>query len=280
MEVRPLARLAYLAGLCIAGRNESDGVVTFGQIRRDCCDFDDLTGLVDELVSVGLWERAGEIFTIPSFLKWNKSRVVLEELREKRSKAGKMGGRPKHGALTDESNLLNDPNQVASTDESTRLKHVKAIEQNRTEYDRTELSRRSQTIALRDLAFSQSVKPTRGVKAVENMFERLLKAGHSLSDLEAAIRAGVEVWTDNGVAYAISQSKEKPEPGSNITDLVEEAARAIEDWYRTPEPLRQVESLPPLAQRGHEKLPSSVFGGNTTELKAHLRKLATAVGAS
>jgi hypothetical protein len=236
MVVSPLARLVFIAGLCIAGRNESDGLVAFVQVRKDCFDLDGLSVLVEELVSAGLWERVDESnYKIPSFLRWNKSRATLEELREKRSKAGRMGGRPKRDASTDESNLLNDPKREASTDESTVLEHVKAIEQNRTEYDSTELSRRSQAIALRELAFSQSVKPTKGTRAIDNMFERLLVAGHSENDIEVAILSGVGVWTDDGVAYAITRSQQDSAPTANdIRQLVDEATDFLVNLFKSP----------------------------------------------
>jgi hypothetical protein len=275
MEVRPLARGVFLVGLCIAGRNESDGHFTSAQVRRDCNDYEDLDGLVDELEAIGLWVRTSTGYTIPSFLKWNKSRAELDELREKRSKSGKLGGRPKQDASLDESKLLGKEKQDASLDESKLLGHVKAIEQNITEHNNTELSRRSQANALKDLSFGQQIKPTKGVAPVVNMFERLLKAGHCYDEIEVAIRAGVEVWTDDGVAYAISQSKEKTSTSSSaITDQVEKAVLAIEDWYLTPEP-RDIAALPPLAQLAAAKLKPSVLKGNVEVLRTHIRKLAT-----
>jgi len=54
IEVSPLARLVFVYGICIAHRNESDGRLTLGQLRRSCADFGDLAPLLDELVRIGL----------------------------------------------------------------------------------------------------------------------------------------------------------------------------------------------------------------------------------
>ena len=92
-SVSPLARWVFIVSLLIAKRLESDGVVTLGQVRRDCYDVDDVPAKLAELVDANLLLQDGDTFTLRSWLKWNKSHEELESRRERFAEIGAKGGR-------------------------------------------------------------------------------------------------------------------------------------------------------------------------------------------
>lgn len=288
IELSDGAVLLTIKATAISGRLESDGIVTLAQIKATCPNDDDLLVHIEELIESGLWSRIDErTYLNLDYLKSHASHADLEAMREDRRKRAKQGGinSGKARAATPASTTTKRPGstqtkQPASTTTKQASNHnkKKSNEIQSNEIQRTHPPASSQANSLAELAFSQSVKPTKGVKATANLFERLLNAGHSEEDIRVAIVTGVNVWTDNGVAYAISRSKQDDAPGT-LTDVVEGAALAIEDWYRTPAP-RDVSALPPLAQLAHEKLPASVLGGNIEVLCTRLRQLATSKAAS
>jgi hypothetical protein len=52
-----------------------------------------LSRVVDELLGSGVWERIGTDIVVHDFLDWNPSAAKVSELREKRSAAGRSGGK-------------------------------------------------------------------------------------------------------------------------------------------------------------------------------------------
>jgi hypothetical protein len=92
-KVKPLGDKSFRTLIelwCWCSRNGTDGNVdsdmflTFGNARAR-----------DQLLDKGLVERAGQDYIVHDYLEHQRSQDEIRELREKRSKAGAMGGRPK-----------------------------------------------------------------------------------------------------------------------------------------------------------------------------------------
>jgi hypothetical protein len=205
IEVGPLARYLFIAGLVVAKRHESDGRVTIAQLRHECSDIGSVEDLANELVGGGLWAREDErTFTITSWLKWNKSKEWVENLRAEKARAGLAGGlksgesrRAKQVALESGRKLLqrgeatDEPNSKSKTREH---KDIAPVAQ-----------------GLAKLAFDQPVRPTLRIGrdgdefvAALKIINRVLGSGELPERIEAAIRAGVKVWTIAGLQTAIA----------------------------------------------------------------------------
>jgi hypothetical protein len=93
VELTPFAQLLYLRILCLAKQIETDGRLSFAQIRRGNGDIDNLSEHVAELVIRGLWitEADGQ-YEIANWLERNRSKEEIEEIRAKRTDAGRRGG--------------------------------------------------------------------------------------------------------------------------------------------------------------------------------------------
>lgn len=235
VELPPLARLVFIAGLVIAKREESDGRLTLGQVRRECFDFD-VESLVNELVASGLWAREGEgVFTVPSWLKWNRSKDWIDGLRAARVKAGQFGGqksgqvrKSKQVASTtrskllghdeanllgrDEANIKKKSNNLSSPDpEGVRVTKATATPK-ATALKAVDEPLRAKAQELTCLAFEQAVKPViraegRGgtFVAAKGIIRKILDGGEAPERVEAAIKAGVGVWTIAGFQTAMAK---------------------------------------------------------------------------
>ena len=78
------ARWAYVASICYAGANRSDGFIPEASL-----------GMVDatpkigaELVTAGLWEATRGGWNIHDYLKYNRSKTAIESLSERNSENG------------------------------------------------------------------------------------------------------------------------------------------------------------------------------------------------
>jgi hypothetical protein len=79
-KIRPLSDKAFrldVEGMLYCARFSTDGVVTTG-VRALCALVGSTGEEVEELVSAGRWERAGNDLRIHDFLAYNRSRAQLE----------------------------------------------------------------------------------------------------------------------------------------------------------------------------------------------------------
>jgi hypothetical protein len=206
MEVTPSARLVFIGGLCVAKRNESDGLLTFAQVRRECPDVGDLEPLIAELISRGLWTRDDDrTFTITSWLKWNKSREWLDEVRAKRAKSGQIGGQrsgqaravkqlasPGSSKLLEKSKLRQDktieektPDQTAGADgvadkeDDPRLHHVVELLARKALDRAADVANPARYLA----ATARTIRRERGVELRALLTERPSARAESIADL-------------------------------------------------------------------------------------------------
>lgn len=77
---------AHVRGLCYASRHLTDGFVPDAAAKPWGARF------VQELVVKNVWELAENGYEIHDFLDWNPSRTEVEDIRNKRSEAGRRGG--------------------------------------------------------------------------------------------------------------------------------------------------------------------------------------------
>lgn len=86
---------------------------------------------------------------------------------------------------------------------------------------------RKEAHVLTRLAFEQPIKPElrsngNAFPAALNLIERVLKAGHPAASVEAAILAGVDVWTLAGLQTAVAKARPRPVNGNGHADLVDD----------------------------------------------------------
>lgn len=101
----------YIWGLCYCARQRTDGLIPGSMpVRSGVRHWERCS---DDLVAAGLWilREAGG-WEVNDYLQWQRSKAKIAEVSEKRSAAGRKGGRPK---ATGDPN----PNQIALPDGST-----------------------------------------------------------------------------------------------------------------------------------------------------------------
>lgn len=106
-------RALYIAGLVHAAGGLTDGIIAQDVITRLAvlADVTDVTGATERLVALNLWEETEGGYLIHDYLEYNPTREHMQQVRQVRADAGRLGGRPpKHVASDDEkqtkSNLL------------------------------------------------------------------------------------------------------------------------------------------------------------------------------
>lgn len=110
LKAGPNAAYLWVVSIAWASRNLTDGFIPSQQVKR-LVDWDDIievrrtpprkgmhsfveaSRLAARLVDAGLWEKAEDGYQIHDFLHWQRSAEQWEALRQRRSSAGKQGGR-------------------------------------------------------------------------------------------------------------------------------------------------------------------------------------------
>lgn len=98
----------HIEGLCYSARTLSDGFIPAGIARRLLLSGARRAGA--ELVAAGVWDAVDGGYAIHDFLEYQPSRLQVLELREKRSEAGRKGGKQ-----TAKQKLEQEPQQNSST---------------------------------------------------------------------------------------------------------------------------------------------------------------------
>ncbi len=117
------AVLLYISALCYSSGQLTDGFIPEKALRRIGWRSDDLESDVTELVNAGLWEPTDGGYMIHDYLEYNPSREELEDLREKRSQAGRRGGMASAAKRQAKSSAIDeheDDTQSADTQANTR----------------------------------------------------------------------------------------------------------------------------------------------------------------
>lgn len=85
-------RALYVAGLCWANYQRSDGHIADHDLTIVAAEADVSPNTARKLVDVGLWDRTDGGYQIHDFLEHNFSAEQMEERRAKRASAGRIGG--------------------------------------------------------------------------------------------------------------------------------------------------------------------------------------------
>lgn len=95
-KIEDLSDRAYrlhMSGLYHCARNLTDGLVSQTTVRGLCARLRATRKHVAELVDADVWVDYGSRgFIIKNYLDWNPSKAEVEERREKRASAGRLGG--------------------------------------------------------------------------------------------------------------------------------------------------------------------------------------------
>ncbi len=78
----------HVHALCYCARLTTDGVVPRAALRS----LKGTSRLAERLVEVGCWELHDKGWLVHDFLEYNPSREDLEKVRERKAKAGHLGG--------------------------------------------------------------------------------------------------------------------------------------------------------------------------------------------
>lgn len=114
LEAGEAAEVLYLRALGLAKTVLTDGLLTRPQLAT--LGLDNLDARASRLVEVGLWLPVKTGWQIRSWLRWNSSAKRVEEIREKRKRSGRLGGRPKQNAKHGDKQIANQTaNQIALT---------------------------------------------------------------------------------------------------------------------------------------------------------------------
>ena len=96
VECSPLAQLLYIQALCLAKRDERDGILSVAQLTASgaqCGSTRDPLRYMRELVSCSLVEQLDACsYRIIAWSEHNKSAAEIEEIRRHRVEAGRRGG--------------------------------------------------------------------------------------------------------------------------------------------------------------------------------------------
>ena len=130
----PLAGYLNLCAIAWCSRNRTDGRIPRAQVAR-LVNFTgigvhtwtaagglagggrdvDVSDLVDELVTVGLWELAEDGFQVHDYLEWQRSRDEIEAASERARQAGRKGGQARSTSKSSSKSLSESPNGLPST---------------------------------------------------------------------------------------------------------------------------------------------------------------------
>ena len=85
----PAAAWLFIAGVCYCNRLLTDGFIPDAAAKR-LVDVDDVTALVTQLITIGLWQPCDGGYHVHDFLDWNPS---AEQVRQRRAKAAERQAR-------------------------------------------------------------------------------------------------------------------------------------------------------------------------------------------
>lgn len=85
VEVDGPAKLLFVAGLCYAQHNLTDGHVTRRATRLLFVATDADQSSADQLVEVGLWTTTDDGYAIPNWSEWNQPAEAVKEKRQRES---------------------------------------------------------------------------------------------------------------------------------------------------------------------------------------------------
>ena len=90
------AIIFHMAALCYSNAFTTDGFIADVMLELIATQAFQrkANGLADRLVECGLWDSIEGGYLIHDFLDYNYSRQQIDEIKSKRSDAGKQGGRP------------------------------------------------------------------------------------------------------------------------------------------------------------------------------------------
>ncbi len=191
IEVSALARYAYIAGLLVAKRNESDGRLTRAQIGRACSDVEDLDARIAELVDIGLWRQVDDrTYLIVSWLKHNKSAADLQKRREQFAALGRKGGQSKTAGAGGSQVPRDTPSDTLATRLATRLTTTlkRVVKLKRQDLKRRELKLATTRSVLRLGASIQALPPMTPVCRQSSMASQKERPPGRLRAIAAATR--------------------------------------------------------------------------------------------
>jgi hypothetical protein len=99
------ARALYVAGLCYASGELTDGFIPNPAVRKlgVLADVADPERAAERLTEVGLWETCDGGYQIHDFLDWNPTKEHVLEVRRSRAEAGQKGGKQRASNLLSKS---------------------------------------------------------------------------------------------------------------------------------------------------------------------------------
>lgn len=113
-KVAPLSNAAfrlYIQSIAYSNQFLTDGKLAENNLRSFSVNCRARKKHVNELLSAGLWQKEGDVWSINDYLEYQPSANEVREISEKRAKAGRAGGKAnrKQDALTKKKPKPNQP---------------------------------------------------------------------------------------------------------------------------------------------------------------------------
>lgn len=91
IEAGPMAELLFIRAGCFIKRKKLDGRLRKSQLPLVAANIPNPKRHASTLVDVGLWVDEGDAWSVPSYLKHNKSKAEIEAQREIQRESGERG---------------------------------------------------------------------------------------------------------------------------------------------------------------------------------------------
>ena len=168
----------YARSLAFCGRYETDGVVP-REWAEQAVAREGQTDLPGELVSAGLWDVHESGFEIRDFTEVNKSREEMDDLRSKRSSAGRAGAKAKSQASAKQkgSKRLSTSSSKSASDVSPSVARAREAG-----FDDFLADHQATT------GHTPPGPETKAYAALAGQFNSCCEDGHSLDELKLATR--------------------------------------------------------------------------------------------
>lgn len=191
LSVAPLARLLYIAGLCAADANNTDGYLSRPVVLRAAFDLGDVDLLAAELVTAKLWISVPTGWQIHDYTSVQRTAAEKTLLSEKRTAAGRKGGSKTQA--NDEANIKQiGSKQLSKSEAETDLETEVLKLTNNNNFTRIVIHRPD--VVVRAASLYAQIEAQRSTKPIRSMSRWLEATTRNILDehgdkLEAALAA-------------------------------------------------------------------------------------------
>lgn len=105
--------MLQIAALCYANRQRTDGELP-AKVARNLLEIPQIGRVINRLVKLGVWVKVANGYQIHDYHEYQLSRAQMDEIRERRSAAGRVGGRHSGASRTKQTASKSEANGQAN----------------------------------------------------------------------------------------------------------------------------------------------------------------------